>query len=218
MEQVTLAADTREHAGKGAARKLRAAGKIPGVAYGRGIDPVRLAIDERELQSVAKLGANVLIDLKIDRRKGKSDTLAIVKELQRDPTTDRLLSVDLQWISLTERIRVSVPIELEGTPRGVEAGGVMEQSLWELQVSVLPTAIPSAIAVPAADLDIGHTLHVRDVSVPEGVQVLTPGDEPVVTVTAPRAEEEVVEEKEEVAEVKGEEQRRAEEAGAETDR
>ncbi|MGD8237525.1 MAG: 50S ribosomal protein L25 [Armatimonadota bacterium] len=210
MEQVSLTAETREQAGKGAARKLRAEGKIPGVAYGHGTEAVPVLIDERDLLSVAKLGANVVVDLKIDGTETAADTLAILKELQRDPTTDRLLNADFQWISLTERITVSVPLALEGTPIGVEAGGVTEQSLWELEVNVLPTAIPSSIPVPVADLEIGQSLHVRDVVVPEGVEVLSPGEEPVVSVGAPVIEEEPV--VEEAIEVEGEEEEGAEEA------
>ena len=187
------------------ARKLRAAGQIPGVAYGRGTDPVPVVLEERDLLSVAKHGANVLIDLKIDGAKTSEDTLAILKELQRDPTTDRPLNVDLQWISLTEKITLGVPVALEGLPQGVEAGGVLEQSLWELQVSVLPTAIPQSMPISVAELDIGQSLHVRDLAIPEGVEVLTPGDEPVASVNAPKVEEEVVEEVEEGLEVEGEE-------------
>ncbi len=197
MEQVTLAAQKREQTGKGAARKLRAAGKIPGVAYGRGVDPVSVVVDERDLLSVAKQGANVLIDLQIDGATGTSDALAILKEVQRDPVTDHPLSVDLQWISVTERITVSVPTVLEGAAPGVEVGGIMEHVLWELQVNVLPTQIPSSISVPVGHLEIGQSIHVSEVVVPEGVEVLTPLDEPVATVTAPVVEEvpeEVVEE------------------------
>jgi len=192
MEQVSLAAEKRDAMGKGVARKLRAAGKVPGIAYGRGADPVPVTVEERDLLSLAKHGANVLIDLKIDGVDTDDDTLAILRELQRDPTTDRPLNADFQWISLTERITLAVPITIEGTPIGVEAGGVLEQSLWELQVNVLPTAIPSSIPVSVAHLDIGQSLHVRDLAVPEDVEVLTPGDEPLLTITAPKVEEEGV--------------------------
>jgi large subunit ribosomal protein L25 len=197
MEQVTLTAEKREQTGKGAARKLRAAGKIPGVAYGRGVDPVSVCIDERDLLAVAKRGANVLIDLQIDGGSGASDALAILKEVQRDPVTDRPLGVDLQWISLTERITVSVRIVIEGHAPGVDAGGIMDQSLWDVQVSVLPTDIPSSIAVPVGHLEIGQTIHVRELVVPEGVEVITAPDEPVVTITLPVVEE-VPEEEEEI--------------------
>ena len=207
MEQVTFLVQKRDQVGKGAARKLRAAGQIPGVAYGRGVDPVPIAVDERQLLALEKHGANVLIDLKVDDAPSGASRLAILKELQRDPITLRPLSVDFQWISLTQRITVAVPIVLEGEPRGAESGGVLEHSIRELQVHVLPTEIPSSIPVSVAELDIGQSIHVRELDVPEGVEVLTPADEPVVTVSAPRAvevveeapEEEVPEAEEEAA-------------------
>jgi large subunit ribosomal protein L25 len=205
MEQVSLSAKKRDAGGKGVARKLRAAGQIPGVAYGLGTDPVPVVLEERDLVSVAKHGANVLIDLSIDGAKTPEDTLAILKELQRDPTTDQLLNADLQWISLTAKITLEVPVALEGLATGVEAGGILEQSLWTLQVSVLPTAIPQSIPVSVAELDIGQSLHVRDLVVPEGVEVLSPADEPVASVNAPKVEEEVVEELEEGVLVEGKE-------------
>ncbi len=205
MEQVSLTAKKRDDGGKGVARKLRAAGQIPGVAYGRGTDPVPVVLEERDLLSVAKHGANVLIDLKIDGADEADDTLAILKELQRDPTTDQMLNADLQWISATEKITVAVRVALEGLPVGVEAGGILEQTLWDLQVSVLPTAIPSSIPISVAELDIGQSVHVRDLVVPEDVEVLTPTDEPVASVNAPKVEEEVVEELEEGLEIEGEE-------------
>ncbi|MFQ6097454.1 MAG: 50S ribosomal protein L25, partial [Armatimonadota bacterium] len=168
MEQITLKARLRgqDELGKGPAKRIRAAGDVPGVAYGHGREPVSIAVNARELTTAIRAGANVLVDLQIEGLQAEDGTLAIIKDTQRHPITDRYLSVDLQWISLTEKIAVRVPLVLDGTPVGVQEGGFVEHFLREVEITGIATEIPDAIHADVSHLDIGESLHVRDLQVP----------------------------------------------------
>jgi len=186
MEQIKLEAQQRTPGRKAAARDVRRQGLVPGVVYGRGQDSVPLAVDARTLSQLLRQhrGANVLFDLKVDGKSPKG-VAAIIKELQADPISDQLLSVDFQWVSLTEEIAVTVPIRLEGVAAGVQAGGVLDQSLYEVQVSCLPTHIPEALHLNVDPLEIGDSLHIADITAPEGAVILSSAEELVVTVRPP---------------------------------
>ena len=186
MEQVVLDAKRRAPGGKGAARKARGAGLVPAVAYGHGLEPVPLAVDGRTLSTVVRHhhGSGVLLDLRVDGQ-APEGLAAIIKSLQTDPVSEEVLSVDFQWVSLTEQIHVEVALHTVGTAVGVTVGGILEQMLHEVTVSSTPLQIPSEIVVDVRGLQIGDTLHVSDLVVPEGVQVLAHGEEPMVTVRAP---------------------------------
>ncbi len=205
MEQIRLEAQQRTPSKKSAAREVRRRGLVPGVVYGRGEETVPLAVDARTLSQLLRQhhGANVLFDLKVDGQSPK-DVAAIIKELQADPTTDELLSVDFQWVSLTEEISVTVAIRLEGLAAGVQAGGVLDQSLYEVHVSCLPTNIPEELHLNVDALEIGDSLHVSDIAAPEGAMILAASEEIVVTVRPPTViaepEPEVEEEEGEVPE------------------
>lgn len=205
--EVKLKAEKREGAGKGVARKLRAAGKVPGVLYGPELEAISLQVDARELSHAlhTDAGANVLIDLKVD---GDS-YLSMPREVQRDMLRGEILHVDLLQIRKDVAIQVEVPVHLVGESAGVKMGGVVEHHLWQLRVECLPTAVPESLEADIAALEIGDALYVRDILVPEGATVLTPEDEILVTVVPPPVlkleEEEVAEVAEgEVAEGEGE--------------
>ncbi len=212
MEQVKLEAQHREPGRKSAARALRRQGLVPGVVYGRGHDPVHLSVDARTLLHTLRQhrGASVLFDLTVGGE-SPGNVAAIIKELQADPISDELLSVDFQWVSLTEEITVTVPVHLEGLAEGVQAGGVLDQSLYEVEVSCLPTNMPEELVLHVEALGIGDSLHVSDLVPPEGTTILTSPDEITVTVRPPtlvvEPEPEVEEEAEPVEgeEVEGEE-------------
>jgi large subunit ribosomal protein L25 len=205
MEQVTLEARRRTPDRKGKARRDRREGFVPGVAYGHGLDPIHLLVGAKELSTLLRQhhGTNVLLDLTVDGE-APGGFKAIVKEVQRDPVRDDLLSVDFQWVSLTEKISVTVPVVPVGDSVGVKAGGIFEQALHELHISCLPTGIPQQITVDVSELEQGHSLHVSDLVAPEGVTILTAAEEPVVSVRPPHIVAEVVEAKEGEA-VEGEE-------------
>jgi large subunit ribosomal protein L25 len=196
-----LVAEVRDATGKGVARKLRAAGRIPAVVYGRGTESRAISVDPKALvQLLQKGGAgmNTLIELSVD---GTAKTV-LVKELQRDPVRGRPLHTDFYLIDLAQKVEVSVPIHLIGRPEGVELGGILDHPLREIELECLPGAIPESIDVDVSALDVGDSIHVRDLEFPEGVSVHTDVNLAVASVVAPVAvEEPVVEEVEEGEEV-----------------
>jgi large subunit ribosomal protein L25 len=156
---------------------------VPGVAYGHGLDPRPLVVDEKTLHDVRRhqRGSNVLLDLKVDGE-SPGNLAAIIKTMQTDPISDEVLAVDFQWVSLTEHVTVSVSVHLAGTAPGAVQGGALDQSLHEVEVTCLPLQIPEALILDISGMEIHDTLHVSDLVAPEGVEILTALDEPVVTV------------------------------------
>lgn len=192
MAETELAVEPRENTGKGVARKLRAAGRIPGVCYGAGAETKPIQLDPRALDQVihsSAAGINTLIDLK--GPEGLGGKLVLVKELQRDPVRGHLLHADLYEVDVKKAIHVSVPIHVSGTPRGViQEGGILDMVLREIELSCLPRSIPEELRLDVSELDVGDSLHVRDLALPEGVTLLSDGDLSVLSVVAPAAAEE----------------------------
>jgi large subunit ribosomal protein L25 len=219
MAGITLKATPRDGGGKGAARKLRAQGLVPAILYGHGMEPLKVAVDGRDLYHVlhTAAGANVLVDLRV----GKERHLALPREVQRDHIRGRFLHVDFLTIRRDEKITVDVPIHLVGESHGVKEGGVVEHHLWDLKVECLPGNVPQSIDANITKLGIGESLSVTDIHVPGNVTVLTPPEETIVSVVPPpilRIEEEVaeaVEGEEAVAEAEGATAEEAEAAAAE---
>jgi large subunit ribosomal protein L25 len=220
-----LAIEVRTQRGKGAARKLRASGRIPGVFYSGAATAVAVDLDPHALEVVfatSAAGMNTLIDLK-----GGGDLdgkLVLVKDVQRDPVKGTLLHADFYGVDVRKVIQVSVPIRLTGTPVGVALNdGILDHALRELELSCLPQAIPQEIVADVSALDIGNSLHVRDLVLPEGVELESDPDLPVVSVVPPRVEEEaapaeeVLVEGEAAAPAEGAEGAGAEGAEAESD-
>jgi large subunit ribosomal protein L25 len=184
-----LAAEVRGATGKGVARKLRVEGRIPGVVYGKGRESLPVTIDARALERLlhaSGAGLNTLIDLRVDG----GTQVVLVKELQREPVRGSYLHADFYAVDLTRTVEVSVPLHFVGKARGIEYGGILDLPLREVLLECLPRAIPDQIEVDVAGLDMGQSLHVRDLVLPEGVTVKSDADLAVATVVAPRAEEE----------------------------
>jgi large subunit ribosomal protein L25 len=192
-----LKAEQRSDGGKGAARKLRAAGRVPGVVYGHG-DAMAIDVDARELYHLlhTDAGMNVLVDLKV----GKEEWLAMPRDVQRDNIRDSLIHVDFLRIARDEKITVEVPVHIVGDSHGVREGGVVEHHLWNLQLECLPQDVPTSVEADVTPLGIGESLKVSDLTVPASVTILTPLDEVVVSVVTPQ----VLRVEEEVAAVEGE--------------
>jgi large subunit ribosomal protein L25 len=198
MEQ-RLVAETREGTGKGAARKLRAAGRVPAILYGHGMDPLALSVDSRELFHLLHTGAgaNVLVDLVVDG----TEHLALPRDVQRDHIRGRFVHVDFLAVRRDEKIHVTIPLRIVGESPGVKAGGVLEHHLWELNVECLATDVPEAIDVDISGLEIGSGVRVSDLKVRSGVTILTSPEDSVVAVTQPQV---AVEEEEAAEAVEGE--------------
>lgn len=202
MGEFALGVELREQRGKGVARKLRAAGRIPAVCYRRNGEPVPISLDPKELDRLlrkASSGINTLIDLKVAGGGDFNGRQVLVKELQRDPISGAYLHADLYAVDLQQMIHVSVPINLKGTPIGVSlGGGVLDHATRELDVECLPNAIPEEFAIDVSAIEVGDSLHVRDLTVPEGVEILNDPDISIMSVVAPAVVEEAAPTEEEV--------------------
>lgn len=187
-----LKAEKRKETGKSIARKLRAIGKIPAVVYGAGEDTIPITVDRRELETILREthGESVVIHLKVNR-KSKS---VLPKEIQRDPVTGRIIHVDFLVLHRGEKVVVEVPLTTVGESIGMKKGGILEVLVRSVEIRAKPDRIPPHIEVDISNLDIGDTLHIRDIKLPRGVEILEDPDEAILTIIAPRVEEKVVEE------------------------
>ena len=209
MEQIDLKAQVRKTTGKGPARTLRREGRMPAVLYGQKTESIMLSIDIREFEKIVKKAniGSLLLNLQIQN--GKTLTRpAMIKELQTNPVTGAYIHVDFYEIDMQRKIRVSVPVVARGKSVGVENGGLLQIVRRELELFCLPTAIPRAIEVDVTDLEIGDAIHIEEITLPADVELSEEADITVITVLAPKVEEEVVaeeelEEGEEVAEEEG---------------
>jgi large subunit ribosomal protein L25 len=187
------------------ARKLRAAGRIPGICYRRNAESVAVSIDPKELDRLirqASSGINTLIDLKVAGGGDFDGRQVLITELQRDPVSGAYLHADLYAVDLKQTIRISIPVQIQGSPIGVtQDGGILDHATRELDVECLPNAIPEEFAVDVSELEVGQSLHVRDIKVLEGVEILNDPDVSIVSVVAPAViEEEAPAEEEEAVE------------------
>jgi large subunit ribosomal protein L25 len=178
MATTQFPAATRTVSGKGTARKLRAAGKIPAVIYGHGRAPQSLELDghtfTRLLEKVSYL--TTVIELTIDGTMART----LIRELQRHPVKRDILHVDFQELVAGEKVTIRVPLKFVGTPEGVRTGGgILDETVRELHISVDPAEIPNHIDIDVSHLQVGKSLHVRDVKAPAGVTIL---DDPAGTI------------------------------------
>ena len=189
IERVKLEVRTRDGVGRKHLRAVRQAGDIPGVIYRTG-DSTPITINARDLRHAVSGpgGMHALMDVVVDG--DKDARAAIIKDIQVDPVRDRVVHIDFHEIRLDQKIATVVPIHLEGSPAGVNMGGVLSQPTHEVNISVLPTEIPESLTADVSALAIGGSLRLADIAAPEGVEFLDDPDGTVLaTVTAPIAEE-----------------------------
>ena len=190
MATATLNATPRSDVGKGAARKLRASLRIPGVVYGHHREATPLAIDARELEKL--LGSiapgTTVVELHLGARMSKT----LIREIQRHPFKRQVLHIDFQELVAGEKITVNVPILLIGTAAGVKDGGTVEEVMREVSIEVDPANIPNHFEIDISALGINDSVHVSDIKVPEGVEILDDLEATVAVVAPPRVEEEPV--------------------------
>jgi large subunit ribosomal protein L25 len=181
-----IGATPRQTTGKGGARSVRREGRVPGILYGHGEESIPLSVDARELQRLIHSVSieNTIIDLAL--KGARQPFKVLIREIQRHPTREEYIHVDFFHVAMDEKISVEVPIVLKGEPAGVRnKGGMLDHQLRDLEVYCLPAEIPEKIEVDVADLDIGDAIHVRDLPVPEGVEIETDPDRAVATVLPP---------------------------------
>jgi large subunit ribosomal protein L25 len=185
MSQKELSVERRTTSGKIAAGQMRRAGRLPAVLYGHGETPVSLSVNAKEFSDlIAHAGVHSLLVLK-----GEGDETAIIKTIARHPVKGIPATVDFQRVNRNEKITVKVPLTLENEPVDVKSGdGLLVQSLHEIEVSVLPAEVPVSIAVDVSGLVLnGPALHVSEITLPAGVELLTGADEAVAAVNLPHA-------------------------------
>lgn len=183
MEKIILKAEKRDKAGKGIARSLRRQGFIPSVLYRAGYS-IPLKINRKELASFisSTAGEQVMVNLEFPDGEKR---LALLKDYQVDPVKGELLHSDFQEVLLTEKVRVTVAISTTGEPVGVKRdGGILQHGIREIEIECLPDKIPGHLTLDVSGLELGKSIHVRDLSLGEGIKVLTDPDEVIATVTA----------------------------------
>lgn len=189
MATATLTATPRSDVGTGAARKARAAGRVPAVVYGHHRDPQSLTLETREIEKLIErtAGAATVVELSLDGRTLRT----LIREVQRHPYKRQILHVDFQELVAGEAVTVEVPIRFIGTPEGVRSsGGILDQVMHTLTVETDPSNIPDHLDVDISALAINESLHVSDVPLPEGVTVADDPEATICVVSAPRVQEE----------------------------
>ena len=189
METLEIQVEPRPVGSKREAGRLRRNGKIPGILYGRKTAPVSLALNKKEFSSrVAGLEGSHLVRLKSESP-ALAAKVALVKEMQYHPISGDVVHADLYEVDLTARIQVHVPLHFVGKAAGVVRGGILQPIVRELEVECLPLDIPEFFEVEVAALDIGDSIHLGDLPMPEGVTVAYESNLALVSVVPPSVEE-----------------------------
>jgi large subunit ribosomal protein L25 len=194
MTEWVLEASRREARGKGAARQLRRQGMIPAVIYGLK-DPLPVKVSEREVSRLVHQlhGVTRVVRLRLAQDKGKAQELPVlIKEVQTTAVGNRLLHIDFNEVDTQQTVRVNVEIRPVGHALGVKLGGMLQTVLHEVLVECLPSDLPGAIEVDVSDLDIGKSVHVKELKLPLGVKAITDPDSAVIVVSGQMKEEEEV--------------------------
>jgi large subunit ribosomal protein L25 len=197
-KQAKLTAERRTAIGRSAVRKLKASGSVPAVMYGSKDKPEALQVSKRDINALLShaAGENILVELEI----GGKSRLALVQEVQHAPLGGAVLHVDFHAVSQDEVIQAEVPLEPTGIANGVKnMGGLLEQNLRTLAIECLPRDLPDVLRVDVSELNIGDSIHVREIQLPSGVTTRIQPELTVFSVLAPTVEEEPVAATEEVA-------------------
>ena len=200
-KQVKLMAQRRTVTGRSAVRKLKARGVVPAIIYGAKDKPETLQVSKRDINAMLShaSGENILVELEIEGDGGKN-RLALVQEVQHSPVGGDVLHIDFHAVSMDEKIQADVPLEAAGIANGVKNfGGLLEQNLRSLAIECLPRDLPDVLTVDVSALNIGDSIHVRDIALPSGVTTRIQPELTAFSVLAPTVEEEPVAAEAEVA-------------------
>ena len=184
-----LNVSVREGKGTSFARKLRLENKVPAVLYHSGVEGTSLSVEKNELYKALKTG-QFIFEIKV----GDKEQFVLVKEVQYHPVTDEIIHVDFQQVKEDQKISLEVPLRTEGESEGVKLGGILVQLLNVVTINCKPSNVPEALSVDVSDLEMNSSLFVKDIILPDDVEMVTAEDIAVVSVQEPKKEEEVVEE------------------------
>ncbi len=200
MGRLKINVEKRPGLGKQAVKRLRSEGHIPAVIYGKGINaPVSISSESFKVLKNIHFSESVVIDLTIDGQK-KSDSLPVlIKDVQSHPLTSEVIHLDLIKVSLKEKIKVHIPVVLKGEAKGKEEGAVLEQILREIEVEGLPLDIPENLEVDISGLEIGHSIHLKELQFPGDIKIVSDPEATVATLgikkeEEPEPEEELIDE------------------------
>ncbi len=183
MSEILVNGSKRTLSTKGVVNQLRREGNVPGIFYTKGVDPIPLFVSEKALKPIVFTSETHIINLKID---GGEEFKSILKNVQFDPVTDRVVHFDLLGISADQEIEIEVPLMFEGQAKGVKEGGIVQQTLHKVTVSCLPADIPEHITIDVSNLALGDSIHVRDLAI-DKVKFMQNPDVIIVSVVVPRA-------------------------------
>jgi len=192
MKSVPLKAFPRTQVRRGEVKKLRSSGRVPAIIYGRQAKPQNLEVNAKEFSDLIhrSVSENLLVDLSIEND-ARAKRLALVQEIQHYPLDGKVLHVDFHEVAENEKVIVQVPVETVGEAAGVKnSGGVLEHVLFKLKVRSLPKDLPEQIIVDVSHLELGKAIHIGEIKVPAGVEILGDKNVPVIAVAMPRTEEE----------------------------
>ncbi|MFC2134039.1 50S ribosomal protein L25 [Bacteroidota bacterium] len=199
MLEINLDVAKRSRTNKGAINQMRRDGKVPGVFYIKGEEPLTFVVSEKDLKPLVYTAETRIVNLKVDDAEPKR---AVLRDIQFDPVTERILHIDLMGLTAGQSLHLQIPILLEGTAKGIKEGGILQHQLHKIEIECLPKHIPRHIGVEVTELGIGDSIHVKDLEV-EDIKILTNEDVTVVSVIQPRV---VVEEEPALEEEIGEEE------------
>jgi large subunit ribosomal protein L25 len=192
MKSVPLKAYPRTQVRRGEVKKLRTSGRVPAVIYGRQAKPQNLEVSAKEFGDLIHHSAseNLLVDLSVEND-ARAKRLALVQEIQHYPLDGKVLHVDFHEVAENEKVTVNVPVETVGEAAGVKnSGGVLEHILFKLKVRSLPKDLPEQIIIDVSSLELGKAIHIGEIKLSDGVEILGDKNIPVVSVAMPRTEEE----------------------------
>ena len=204
MTQFSLSARIRDDKGKGVARRLRRDDRIPAVFYGPNAKATMLSVSYSDLGGIIKQNTseNIILGLQIESESGIENRKVMLKELQIDPIKDTFLHADFYEISMDKELTVDIPVHLVNTPIGVQKGGILQHVRREITITCLPDNLVDSLEVDVSGLDIGDSVHLRDIEIPEGIKTTQEDHLTIAVVVTPSVapEEEEVEEIEEAEE------------------
>ncbi len=186
MEKVVLKANVRNSISKASRSSLRRNGRVPGIFYSKHEKPISIDVTEKSIKPLVFTSETHLISLELD---GKQEHDCVIKDIQFDPVSDRVVHFDLLGLTVGEKFQLEVPIQYHGSPAGVKEGGVLQQFMHKLEIECLPKDIPQHLDINIQDLKLGDAIHVKDLNF-ENITILNLEDSVVVAVTHPKVEKE----------------------------
>ena len=209
MRGIPLKAEIRVRKGSAESRRIRREDYIPAVLYGKDMEPLPIKVPKPEISKIvhSRAGEHSMVELQIESDGETQKILSVIKEVQHDPLTDLIIHADFERIQLGKPVVFTVPIEFVGTPVGVKMGGVFAPHLHEIEIKCKPMDAPEVVEVDVSNIELGDSMHIRDISIPNA-EIINLPDETIVSVIKPRiaveeekpeeeeAEEEAAEEKE----------------------